>query len=187
MQEWGAAHSAASETPSFFAAPIAKGRAEAMDGDASFAHAPQDRGERHVRQRPARACVERGEHEFVDADACHMMEQGRSRFAARHSSLAAGGVIHVRASQSISAHVALRTSFVRQAVRIVKASALEAISVRSLSRLSHCGVMGNATHFGRRRQQMVEMTSPGRRIFTLAIFVDCRPGKHALKTLGRPG
>ena len=48
-----------------------------------------------------------------------MMEQGRSRFAARHSLLAAGGVIHVRASQSISAHVALRTSFVRQAVRIV--------------------------------------------------------------------
>ena len=117
----------------------------------------------------------------------NMMEQGRSRFAERHSLLAAGGVIHVRASQSISAHVALRTSFVRQAVRIVKASALEAISVRSLSRLSHCGVMGNATHFGRRRQQMVEMTSPGRRIFTLAIFVDCRPGKHALNTLGRPG
>jgi hypothetical protein len=45
---------------------------------------------------------------------------------------------------------------------MVKASALEAISVRSLSRLSHCGVMGNATHFGRRRQQMVEVTSPGR-------------------------
>jgi hypothetical protein len=124
VQEWGAAHSAASETPSFFAAPIVKGRADAMDGDASFAHASQHRGECHVRQRPARACVERGEHEFVDADACHMMEQGRSRFAERHSLLAAGGVIHVRASQSISAHVALRTSFVRQAVRIVKASPL---------------------------------------------------------------
>jgi hypothetical protein len=139
VQEWGAAHSVASETPCFFATPIVKGRADAMDGDASFAHASQHRGECHVRQRPARACVERGESEFVDADACHMMEQGRSRFAERHSLLAAGGVIHVRASQSISAHVALRTSFVRQAVRIVKASALEAISVRSLSRAMKAG------------------------------------------------
>jgi hypothetical protein len=69
----------------------------------------------------------------------NMMEQGRSRFAERHSLLAAGGVIHVRASQSISAHVALRTSFVRQAVRIMKASALEAISVRSLSRAMKAG------------------------------------------------
>ena len=89
-----------------------------MDGDASFADVSQHLRQCHVRHPLRERVLTEGKANSLTRHVCHMMEQGRSRFAERHSLLAAGGVMHVRASRSILRHVALRTSIVRQAVRI---------------------------------------------------------------------